>query len=351
MLQSYPFTINVPGSIANIGPGFDVIAGSISLQLKIKVQLSDFFKITCDPELHNVSCDFEKNLITQTAYLVASAYSNVFPTNLHLTINNTIPIGKGFGSSAAAIVAGIYLANYVCKMDLSLSEMLEIATIIEGHPDNVAASIYGGIQTCLLSDDNLEKLHNEYLEITKRTDIYSVDKRILQKIIGPLKTFKIISNEISFLQQIRLVLCIPDSTLDTTSSRSILPTKYSKSDVVFNLQRLSMLILQLNTPDPDPEIFYSCLQDRLHQPYRGQILPDLQKILLLNPLTIPGLLGFCLSGAGPSIVALAKYNEDLIIEYIQKEYIQKECDSNNYSFLISNFTKTGASYKKVFKNI
>jgi homoserine kinase len=112
-----------------------------------------------------------------------------------------------------------------------------------------------------------------------------------------------------------------------------------------------MLILQLNTPDPDPEIFYSCLQDRLHQPYRGQILPDLQKILLLNPLTIPGLLGFCLSGAGPSIVALAKYNEDLIIEYIQKEYIQKECDSNNYSFLISNFTKTGASYKKVFKNI
>lgn len=326
------FNITIPGSIANIGPGFDVIAGAINLYLNIIVKKSDKFEIIYCNET-NINCDFETNLITKTAYLIAKTYSKTFPKDVQLEIYNTIPIGKGFGSSAAAIVGGIYLANLICNLNLNCFNIFQIATIIEGHPDNVAASIFGGIQSCVVIDENLEKLHNDYINLIKDNTIYDINDTLLKQIFIDQKI--VIQNSIPFSSSIKIIAFIPKIKLDTSFSRTVLPKTYNLTDVIFNLQRVSVLISQFN--NPIPHIFYECLKDRLHQPYRSRLIPNLEKHCLLHPDNYPGLLGSCLSGAGPSIITFVIYDEQTLADKIYNQLYK----DNELNYLLIKFDNLG----------
>ena len=181
-------------------------------------------------------------------------------------------------------------------------------------------------------NDDFYQNHLDYKNLIK-SDIYNINGESLRKIFN---INYVITKEIPFSSQIKLIALIPDKALKTEKSRSILPNTYSKNDVIYNLQRLSMLCLSFQ--NPDPMNFYKCLQDRLHQPYRNEIIPGLNDLLSVNPLDIPGLLGMCLSGAGPSIVAFIICNEIIIGDKLCKLYKEKSNNNCNY-LLIQLFNK------------
>jgi homoserine kinase len=186
------------------------------------------------------------------------------PRAATLEITNDIPVGKGLGSSAAAIVAGLALANEWLGLGKGREDLVQLATEIEGHPDNVAAAVWGGLVASCQSDDGR---------------VLSVKQR-------PPATLEV-------------VLAVPEFPLSTTAARAALPAQYSRKDAVFNVQRVALLLAALAEGRAD--LFHEAMRDRLHQPYRAPLIPGLEDILQLRD--VPGLLGVALSGAGPSVIA------------------------------------------------
>ena len=177
-----------------------------------------------------------------------------------LVINNDIPIGKGLGSSAAALTAGVVIAERLLDLRWKPARILDEAARLEGHPDNVAACVLGSIVVSGVEPGGLTRAIR--LEMPEQFDVAVV---------------------------------VPNFAIPTKESRAVLPDCYSQADVVFNVQRIALLIAALATGDAS--VFPMALDDRLHQPFRAQLVPGLTEILRLRK---PGLLGCSLSGAGPS---------------------------------------------------
>ncbi|TPX38391.1 homoserine kinase [Synchytrium endobioticum] len=284
------FLIRVPASAANIGPGFDALGLALSLHLSLHIVPSHTTTITytgsCPISLHPA-----ENLITTTASYIASIHGTVLPP-LHITVTNPIPLGRGMGSSGAAVVAGCMLANHACKLGLSKHRLMDYALVVEGHPDNVAASMFGGFTAGYMTND--------------------------RDSATPLNLGTYIS--IPWPSTLKAVLVIPSFELPTKLARSVLPLHYSRADVVFNLQRLAVLITTLSrySSSTDPNVVYEAMKDTIHQPYRSHLVPGLTRILQeLNPDTCPGLLGICMSGAGPCVLAITNDNHKQVGERIQ----------------------------------
>jgi homoserine kinase len=193
------------------------------------------------------------------------------PVDLH--VHNEIPLASGLGSSAAAIVAGIKLGALITGHDIPDQTIQNYATEFEGHPDNVAASLYGGfLASCTCHDGAVTSA----------------------KFVWPA--------------QIRVVVVSPHSQLPTHVARAALPRTVSRHDAVHNLQRSALFISAIAQQRYD--ILWEAMRDRLHQPQRESLVPGLQDALALPRM--PGLLGIALSGAGPSILALVDDNDDEI---------------------------------------
>ncbi len=199
-------------------------------------------------------------LPTDDSNLIWRAFKKTWPAapDLTLDVRNEIPLGRGLGSSGAAAVAGVALANAAGGLRMSLHEILTRAADIEGHPDNVAASTLGGLA-----------------------------------VVGESAAVSL-----PWPKDVGLLVAIPECQLATEKARAALPDTYSRADAVFNLQHAALLVAAVASGDR--KALAAALHDRLHQPYRQPLVPGLKDALALH---LPGLLGVTLSGAGPSLLA------------------------------------------------
>jgi homoserine kinase len=255
--------IVVPGSISNLGPGFDALAVAVRLYLRVQiVEVLPDSPGTFETEFSDSTPPGENRI--ETAYRRAAAWGSAPAPGLRVRVRSEIPMRAGLGSSGAAIVAGLRLYEAVTGSG-SVDEWHRIATGIEGHPDNAAASLLGGLTVSCQHEDG---------RVTARAWPWPSD--------------------------LQFVVATPDVELDTTLARRALPATLSLGDGIFNLQHALLLIRAIETGRHGD--LREALRDRWHQPARAPLVPGLRDALALDD---PAVLGVCLSGAGPSIVVLA----------------------------------------------
>ncbi len=269
--------LRVPASSANLGPGFDALGLALSPYLECRFRRADNLTIRAtgrDADLISIG---EDNLIWQTALTVAQHTGDAMPA-VELEVHNEIPLGKGLGSSAAALTAGVILADVMLELHWKQHRILDEAARIEGHPDNVAACVLGSIVASAIDSSGMTR-----------------------------------AVRLEFPPSFEVAVVVPDFPLPTHEARAVLPDSYSKADAVFNVQRSALLIAALATGTISA--FPAALEDRLHQPYRQKLVPGLEEILRLRA---PGLLGCCLSGAGPSILVFFEKGHDGVVRHVQQ---------------------------------
>ena len=271
------FEVRIPASTSNLGPGFDCFGLALKLYLTVRAtavpDMSEPCRVTTTGAKENESLPRNAiNLIYRAMSFAARSEGATLPP-VELVVHNEIPLASGLGSSAAAIVAGIKLAGLITGKDISDQTILNYATEFEGHPDNVAASLYGGFLASCVYDDKA-----------------------------------VLAAKFEWPEKIRVVVVSPHTQLPTHVARAALPRTVSRVDAVHNLQRTALFTAAIAQQRYD--MLWEAMRDRLHQPQRESLVPGLAKALALPRM--PGLLGVALSGAGPSIVALVDGNEEEI---------------------------------------
>ncbi|HEX3969140.1 MAG TPA: homoserine kinase [Edaphobacter sp.] len=261
--QSRPFHVSLPATSANLGPGFDALGLAMALYLTIDATPAEGFHIEATGRNQDRCANLENNLII-TTYIDVLANVGMPAPGLHLRLHNEIPLAMGCGSSAAALLAGILLANQFGDLNWTDQQILEEGCRREGHPDNIAACYLGGMTASATTKDGL-----------------------VMATFGQNLTWQ-------------LLLALPNASLSTKKARALLPANYSREDAVANIQATALLVSAFAQGRGD--LLRTAMQDRLHQPYRMHACPLLP---LLLPLTEnPAVLGVALSGAGPSILLI-----------------------------------------------
>jgi homoserine kinase len=255
------FNITLPATSANLGPAFDAAALALDLTLRIRAHKSRGFSISASGRDAEICGRVEDHLILTTYKEVLASERKPAPA-LALTVNNEFPIGKGFGSSAAARLAGIALAVHFGHLKWSSSRIVAEASGREHHPDNAAACWMGGVTVARMMGEFEAQV-----------------ARFVPKGKWPL------------------LLAIPHESLATEKARDVLPLEYSRADAVANIQNSMLLLAALF--QGDRKMLASSLEDRIHQPYREHLCPLLP---VLRNFSDDAVLGAVLSGAGPSVL-------------------------------------------------
>jgi homoserine kinase len=267
----------IPATSANLGPGFDALGMALGIYLECRFRNSAELVIRATGRDADMISTGPDNLIWQTALQVAEHARRPMP-NIELRINNDIPIGKGLGSSAAALVAGVVIADEVLGLGWDRHRILDEAARIEGHPDNVSAAVLGSIVASAIDSEGITRAVR--MQLPARYGI---------------------------------AIIVPDFILPTSKARAALPQSYSRADAVFNIQRSALLIAAMLTQTTDA--FHEALMDRLHQPYRAPLVPGLTEML---DLRLEGLLGCALSGAGPSVLVFYERGSEHVCEAMRE---------------------------------
>ena len=276
--ESQPwFTVRVPASSANLGPGFDALGLALGVYLTCRFRQSQALAIQAEGRDAESIPTGAENLIWQTAVTVAGSLHMKMPP-IELRIQNDIPLGKGMGSSAAALTAGVIIADQVLNLRWKPLRILDEAARLEGHPDNVAPCTLGSIVASAIDSGGVTR-----------------------------------SIRLDLPRSFGVAVVVPDFDLPTARARAVLPSGYSREDAVFNVQRASLLIAALATGTVSA--FPAALEDRFHQPYREALVPGLHEILKLRA---PGLLGCALSGAGPSILVLFERGYESVCDLVRQ---------------------------------
>jgi homoserine kinase len=282
-MQSKPIEgaeILVPASIANLGPGFDTLAVAVQLYLRVRV-VEARNDARQELEFRFVDQTLKgENYIERAFRFLARKHGKTDFPSLKCEVRTEIPMQAGLGSSAAATVAGLRLFEAVSE-PIALHDLFNASCELEGHPDNVAAAVYGGLTgSCQLSDGS------------------------------------VIAVPFRWPEQIVFLVLTPELGLETAKARKALPQLLSREDAVFNLQRVVLLLQALQSGDH--HLLKEALRDKWHQPFREMLVPGLEQALALHH---PDLLGVCLSGAGPSIAAMAeKKNVPVVEELLSRSY-------------------------------
>lgn len=271
------YAVRVPASSANLGPGFDALGIALGVYLKCRFRQSENLSIRAAGRDCDRISRGPDNLIWQTALAVARNHALPMPA-IELEIENEIPLGKGMGSSAAALTAGVVIADHFLQLGWKPPRVLDEAARLEGHPDNVAACTLGSIVASAIDSGGVAR--------AVRLDLP---------------------------RHFAVAIVVPDFELPTSQARAVLPTCYSKEDAVFNVQRAALLVAALAAGST--AAFPAALEDRFHQPYRVALVPGLDEILKLRA---PGLLGCALSGAGPSIVVFFERGYESVCDLVRQ---------------------------------
>ena len=265
----------VPATSANLGPGFDVAGLAVTLYNTFTFELlDDGLEITGCPEQF---CNAEN--MTYQAFVEGAKTCGLLFKGLRIECSGDVPYTRGLGSSSTCIVAGIVGAYaFVDRYD-ERQEILELATKIEGHPDNVAPAIFGGLTVSVMSDG-------------------------------------VTTLNIPVKHDYRFVAMIPPFTLSTEKSRSVLPQVLSRSDAIANVSHLALMVASLiNGYDDGLKLGF---KDRLHQPYRGPLIEGFDEIMTILE-NDERVLGAYLSGAGPTIMAVIDATDTKGVVRIKEE--------------------------------
>ncbi len=279
-------TIIVPGTTANLGVGFDCLGAALTIYNEFQFYLAegeDDLTITVEgEEADRVGTD-KSNLVYQS-FLKLYQHIDRVPPSVKIVIKLGVPLARGLGSSATAIVAGLLGANQLAGNLLSTEEIRDLAIAIEGHPDNVVPALLGN---CQLS-------------------------------VGEIGNWQIC--EIPWHQDIIPVVAIPNFELSTEEARSVLPTTYVRSDSIFNISRMGLLLRGLATNNQD--WLAMALEDKLHQPYRKKLIRGYDAVKAAA--IAAGAHGMVISGAGPTLLALCdRGKENEVVATMSRTWLQE----------------------------
>jgi len=257
-------TISVPATTANLGAGFDCLGAALSLYNKFTFTPAQYLKITVTgSEADRVTTD-TSNLAYQAFCAVYQALEKPVP-GVAIALDLGIPLARGLGSSATAIVGGLLGGNSLAGNPLTAAAIQDLAIQLEGHPDNVVPALVGGCRLSATREDGSWEIC-----------------------------------DVPWLPEIVPVVGVPNFELSTAEARAVLPTSYSRGDAVFNMAHLGLLLRGLATGRKD--WLETSLQDRIHQPYRQSLIPGYEEVR--QAAIAQGAYGVVISGAGPSILAL-----------------------------------------------
>lgn len=256
--------VTVPATSANLGPGFDALGLALSLYNEVEVQPAAHSTVIVEGEGARRLPTGDKNVVLRALRLTYEAAGRK-PEEWAVRCVNRIPPARGLGSSAAAWVGGIAAANALLGSPLDRAGMLRLAAQAEGHPDNVAAAVYGGLTVVGGEGD------------------------------------AVVALSLPVPPSLVWVTLIPEITSSTSEARAVLPRMVPRADAVFNVQRVALLLASLQAGRVDT--LGTALDDRLHQPYRRRLFPWMPAVI--DAARGAGALGCVLSGAGPSILAVA----------------------------------------------
>lgn len=273
--------IQVPATTANIGPGFDCFGAALNLYNQFKFTLTDSETtiIVTGDEATKINVD-KSNFLYQ-AFVKLYEHIDQNPPSVVIEIKLGVPPARGLGSSATAIVGGLVAANYLAGNPLSREEIAVLAIAMEGHPDNVVPALFGN---CILSVFSKQKW--QFVPITWHENIIPV-------------------------------VAIPEFELSTKEARQVLPLEFSYADAIFNIAHFGLLLRGLETGNAD--WLNAALDDRLHQPYREILIQGFQEVK--KEAIAAGAYGMVISGAGPTLLALAPKSEvEIVCPAIIKVY-------------------------------
>lgn len=295
--------VKIPATTANLGPGFDTLGLALNIFNSLEVETTaSGLEIKVTGEGADELSLGPTNLVYKAMSLVFKRCNQPLP-GLRIIQHNNIPLSRGLGSSAAAIVGGLVAANEILANPLTKDELLNMACKMEGHPDNVAPALLGGLVVSCVEEDKVKYCN-----------------------IKPTKPLAI-------------VVVIPEFQLSTKATRAILPEQVSMTDATYNASRVGLLVSSFCTGD------YSLLGvacgDKLHQDYRAQLIPGLKAVLKAGKTA--GGLGAALSGAGPSVVGFTTDNPEQLGLTMQKVFADHQVNSN---FIITNINKQGIEILK-----
>ncbi len=292
-MEWQPFRVQVPASSSNLGPGFDTLSLAFGLHLIVDVSPREASGIEWPSDW---TLPLSENILDRALGTAFEAL-DFAPPGLRLEIENPIPLRRGLGSSGAAIIAGIKIAEQISGRTLSNEQILKLAYPLEGHPDNLTASLLGGWVLSWVSDGQVDAV----------------------RLVASLSC--------------RFVVLIPEPTVATPEARAILPDSYSLGDAVFNLQRCALLVHALQTGQK--ALLKEASRDRLHQEYRARLVPGLPALLSGQGVAedwSSSLLATFISGSGSAVVALVEDHEEDIGRWMV-ETLAREGTAAHYEVL------------------
>jgi homoserine kinase len=287
MADSSSVVIRVPASTANLGPGFDCLGLALDIWNETSFTLSgDSISIEITGEGQNQLARNESNLIYRSFYETLEKHAHPVPSGIKISCKNEIPVSSGLGSSATAVITGIYAANSLFNLNLSKVDIFNLAVKYEGHGDNLAASLEGGLVLVFPTESGFH----------------------FTKIEAP---------------SMHIVICVPEIQLSTHEARNSLPKTYESSDVVFNISHTVLLVHAFRKRNYS--LLKTAMQDRIHQPYRFMLIPGAEKAIYAA--YDRGASGVALSGAGPGLIAFCKKSDPSIAKAMQTAFQKEEIRS------------------------
>lgn len=257
-------TIKVPATSANLGPGFDSLGLALDLWNESTIEQADEFSVSMEGEGKGKLAQGANNMIVRAAQKVAERVGKkLLP--FAARCQNHIPLGSGMGSSAAATLTGLLAANRLTGANLSQDEILSLATELEGHPDNVAPALMGGL------------------------------------VVSTMQGEKVLARKLQ-IAPLHITVVLPDFHFPTREARNSLPKQVPLKDAVHNISRAVLVTEAFRTGDLD--LLGEAMTDRLHQPYRLKLIPGAEQAL--QAMVFDGASAVALSGAGPSLIAFSK---------------------------------------------
>ena len=296
--------VRVPGTSANCGPGFDCLGVACTIYNELELTLLEEerldIEITGDGA-ENIPVD-ERNIVWRSIQkLLERAGKAQEYKGAVIRMNNGVPLSRGLGSSATAIVGGLKAANECLGNPFTNRDLLQMATEIEGHPDNVAPAIFGGFTISIVRNG--------------KPECFSLMPKL----------------------PVKLVVTVPDFFLPTKAARAVLPAEVPMKDAVFNIGRAAMLTAALCKGNKS--FLRSVFDDALHQPYRAKLIPGMYDVF--KAARAAGALGASMSGAGPCLIAFTVENADAVGMAMRDAFARNNVKSEYHVFDIDGTGATG----------
>jgi len=271
--------VQAPATTANLGPGFDSLGLALDLCNEIELALADETTVEVEGEGADRLPRNDAHLVLRSARTLADEHGVKAP-GWRLRQRNAIPLARGLGSSSAAIVAGLVAADALFELGLSREDLLEVAAKIEGHPDNVAPALYGGLTVCCANE------------------------RLCCLPLPP--------------PDLKVVVAIPDFEVSTEAARKVMPREIPHGDGVHNVAHVAMTLAAFL--DGRYEFLACGMLDKLHEPYRAHLVPGFERVR--EAALRSGAYGVCLSGSGPTVAAFADHYEKDIAAVMCQTFLE-----------------------------